>query len=244
MKIGTVVGIGLVVVMGIGLAASAMAAEVSASADLSSAYVFRGATFNDGPALQPGLEVSGFPVVEGLSVGVWGNMDIGDYDETLEEGEFSEIDIYGSYDIPLPGELVEMGIGYTEYTYPMGGGVADREVAISAGLAIPLAPSASLSYGVDGGIKDSLYLELGLSQGIEINKNMGVEAGVVVGYMSIDMGPDGFSHYMASLSGSLYMFNASINYVGQIDDDVLPDAELGGPYDVEVFGTLGVRVEF
>ncbi|MDP6631544.1 MAG: MltA-interacting MipA family protein, partial [Kiritimatiellia bacterium] len=45
-----------------------MAAEASVSLDVASAYVFRGATLNDGLVLQPGLEISGLPV----TLGVWG----------------------------------------------------------------------------------------------------------------------------------------------------------------------------
>ncbi|MBT3295528.1 MAG: hypothetical protein HN919_04320 [Verrucomicrobia bacterium] len=213
------------------------AAEVSVSLDVASAYVFRGATFNDGLVLQPGVEVSGLPV----TIGVWGNLDRGDYDGALVENEFSEIDITVSYDIPV--EAIDLSVGYTEYVYP-GGGVADRELSLSAGLDVLLTPSVALYYGVDGGIKDSIYVEAGVGHEFEVNKDLSVELGVTVGYVNPDEGDSGFSHYTATLGASYAFIGASVTYVGQIDDDVLPGVEDGGPYDTEIIGVLSLGHDF
>ncbi|MBL7076486.1 MAG: hypothetical protein ISS31_03345 [Kiritimatiellae bacterium] len=210
-----------------------MAAEASVSLDVASAYVFRGATFNDGLVAQPGLEVSGLPV----TVGVWGNFDSGDYDETLEENEFSEVDIYASYDIPV--EAVALSVGYTEYLYPGAEAVADREVSLSAGLDVALAPSVAVYYGVDGGIEDSLYAEAGIEHEFTVGEDLGVELGATVGYMDVDGGEAGFSHYTASVGASYGCVGASVTYIGEMDDDILGDA-----YDVDVVGMLSVGHDF
>ena len=55
--------------------------SVSMSADLASAYVFRGSTFNDGAVLQPGIEIGGLPV----TVGLWANFDLADYDGAVND---------------------------------------------------------------------------------------------------------------------------------------------------------------
>jgi uncharacterized protein (TIGR02001 family) len=214
-----------------------MAAEAAVSLDVASAYVFRGSTFNDGLVAQPGLEVAGLPV----TLGVWGNFDIGDYGGALVENEFSEVDLYASYDIPV--DAVGLSIGYTEYVYP-GGGVADREVSLSAGLDVLLAPSVGVFYGVDGGIKESIYVEGSLGHAFEISDDVSVELGATVGYTDPQGGKAGFSHYTATLGASCACVSASITYIGQLDDDVLVDVELGGAYDTEIVGALSISHEF
>ena len=214
-----------------------MAAEASVSLDVASAYVFRGATFNDGLVIQPGLEVGGLPV----TIGVWGNLDSDDYDGALVENEFSEIDIYASYAIPV--DAIDMSVGYTEYIYP-GGGVADRELSLSAGLDVLLTPAVALYYGVDGGIKESIYVEAGVGHAFECGEDLTIELGATVGYMDIDGGESGFSHYTATLGASYAFVSAGVTYVGQIDDDVLPDVEDGGPYDTEIIGVLSLGHDF
>ena len=236
MRLGTSMKWVVVLVM-LACATGSMAAEPSVSLDVASAYVFRGTTFNHGLVLQPGLEVGGLPV----TIGVWGNLDIDDYDGALVENEFSEIDIYASYDIPV--EAIDLSVGYTEYVYP-GGGVADRELSLSAGLDVLLAPSVAVYYGVDGGIKESIYVEAGVGHEFEVNEDFSVELGVTVGYVDPDEGESGFSHYTATLGASYAFVGASITYVGQIDDDVLPDVEDGGPYDTEIIGVLSLGHDF
>ena len=229
----------LSVLFGVG-AASAEAAEVSASLNVASAYVFRGVTFNDGFVVQPGLEVSGLPIP--LTIGVWGNLDIGDYTGVLDGGQFSEIDLYGCADIPLPVDWLGLSVGYTEYTYPSGGGKADREANLTGELGLLLSPSLSVNYGVGGAIENSLYLELGLGHEIEWAECFSVGIGTVVGYLDPDEGDGGFSHYALTAGVSYSLFSASLTYVGQVDDEVLRDG--AGSYDVKVYGTIGVSYEF
>jgi hypothetical protein len=235
--------------MGVGTATSAKAAEATVGLDIASAYVFRGVTFNDGPVAQPYVDIGG--LVEGLEFGVWGNIDIDDYDGALEEGQFSEIDIWASYTLPLEG--VEVALMYTEYTYPGFGdavlvedaavatqGVADREIGVSAGLDLILAPYVAVYYGIDGGIEKSLYAEVGVGHDLELAEGVGLSLGALVGFLEPDEGDSGFHQYEVSASLSYGVMGLGLTYVGQIDDDVLTD----DAYDVEVIGMLSLSHSF
>ncbi|HMP72270.1 MAG TPA: TorF family putative porin [Kiritimatiellia bacterium] len=212
---------------------AALAAEATVGVDVSSAYVFRGATFNDGFVAQPYLDVSGLPI----DIGVWGNLDIDDYDDSLNSGEFSEINIYASYTIPVEG--VDASIGYTEYIYPGAELEADREVSLSLGLDVPLAPSVGIYYGLDGGIKKNIYVEAGLGHDIELDEGISLSLGAAVGYLNPDEGESGFSHWQVSAALNYDFISLGVTYVDTIDKDVLGDA-----YDVEVIGTLSLSYSF
>lgn len=215
------------------------AAEVTVGADVASAYVFRGVTFNDGPVFQPYVDVAGFEgPLAGLEFGVWGNLDIDDFDDTLESGQFSEIDIYASYSFEFEG--FDFSIGYTEYTFPGAEGKADREIGISLGFDAIVSPFVGVYYGLDGGIEKDLYAEAGLGFEIELVEDLTLELGALVGYLSPDEGDSGFHQYELSAALSYSIFSASVTYFGQIDDDVLTDEA----YDVEVVGMLGVSYSF
>jgi len=220
------------------MAASAVyGAEASLSLDVASAYVFRGATFNDGLNLQPGMEVSGFG---GLSVGAWGVLDLDDYDGEVVKNQFQEVNLYAAYALPV--EILDLSIGYTEYIYPSAGGDADREVGASIGKSVgAIALAADLYYGVDGGIEKQFYAEL--SAGTEFDLGcIGVELGAAIAYVDPDGGESGFSHFTLSAGLGYGPIGLSVTYIGQIDDDVLPDG--AGAYDVEVVGMLSAAVSF
>ena len=77
---------------------SASAADATAGADAVSAYVWRGITFNDGLVVQPYVDVA---ASNGIVINVWGNYDIDDYNNTLDENEFSEVELTVSYALPI-----------------------------------------------------------------------------------------------------------------------------------------------
>jgi len=219
--------------------AVAYGADATLSVDVASAYVFRGATFNDGLNLQPGMEVSG---PGGLSVGAWGVLDLEDYDGAVVDGQFQELDLYASYALPV--EILDLSIGYTEYLYPSAGGDSDREVGVSIGksvMAVDLA--ADVYYGLDGGIRKQFYVELSAGTEFELGC-LGVELGAMVAYLNPDEGESGFSHWAATVGASYGAFGASVTYIGQVDDKVLPDSGSGGGYDVDVVGMLSASVAF
>ncbi len=77
-RLGAVL-LGALVVAGMG--APAGAADVSAGADLYSAYIWRGITLGGSPVLQPWVDVSGIKVAEQVSFGfnVWSNVALSDW---------------------------------------------------------------------------------------------------------------------------------------------------------------------
>ena len=190
--------------------------EVTAGLDIASAYIFRGATLNDGVVAQPYVEVAGLPV----TFGVWGNFDIDEPAPGAADNEFSEIDIYASYDLPIDG--IDASVGYTEYTYPMGG-AADREIGVNIGLGdLPLGPSLGIYYGIDGAIDESIYADISGGTDVELGEDLVLSVGVLVAYMDPDVGEDGFSHY--ELSAGLGIFewlSLDVTYLDEIDDDVM-----------------------
>ncbi|HMP77674.1 MAG TPA: TorF family putative porin [Kiritimatiellia bacterium] len=215
----------------------------SAGVDFASAYVFRGVTFNDEPVAQPYLEAE---ILPGLTVGAWGNYDIGDYDGALDDGQFSEIDLYASYAIPVPCEVTSLSLGYTEYTYPQGG-EADREVSLSAGFDIPLAPSLGVFYGFDGAIDKQIYVEAGVGHDLDLAEGVSLGLGATLGYLNPDEGDSGLSHFTVSATIGVGAVSAGVTYIGQIDDDVLVDADAANGilgYDTEVVFTLSFSKEF
>ena len=214
--------------------------SLSAGVDVSSAYVFRGTTFNDGVVAQPWMDAK---TSFGLNFGVWGNSDIGDYDGTLEKNQFSEIDIYVGWGTTV-GEMLDLGIAYCEYTYPMHGGEAGRELSVSAGLPLGSVELAFVAYfGVDGGIKDTIYLEAVADYSVEMDEitaSLLASAGYLID--SNSGGESGFNDYAVGASLGWKFISASLTYIGQGDDKVLPEKQYG--YDVELVGMVSVGYDF
>jgi hypothetical protein len=231
-------------------AGTVRAADVSASADFASAYIFRGVTLNDGLVFQPGAKISGFPIPEeygSIAVGTWANFDISDDGGRLNRNEFSEIDYYLSYTLPV--KVVDLSATYTEYIYPNSGGTeADKEVAFSAGKALGetgLYPSLTANYGLGGAVEDIWYIQGGLDYTKSLTEALTLSSGVKVAYVVSKAGEDGFNDATAKLGLSCaltenWALNGSLNYVAQLDDEVLTDAV----YDKSFYATLGLSCNF
>lgn len=229
------------------VAVVAQAAEVSTYVDFASAYVFRGVTLNDGFVMQPGAEISGFPIDEAygsVAIGIWANYDINDigYGE-----EFSEVDYYISYSLPV--EIIDIGLTYTNYDYPGGaGGDSDQEITLSLGSAIGtngLYASVSFNYGVGGAIEDDLYIQGALDYEMELTDALSASAGVTVAYLVSDTGSDGFNDATASVGlgyalNDNWSINGGLTYIAQLDDEVLSDDD----YDVDLVASVGVSCDF
>jgi uncharacterized protein (TIGR02001 family) len=218
---------------------SAIGADATAGVDINSAYVWRGITFNDGVVIQPSIDVA----KGGFGLNVWGNLDLDDYNNTLEDGEFSEIDLTLSYGHSL--ESVDVSIGYIEYLFPAGG-EGTRE--IFAGAAI--SPTDNLSAGIDIYYDidevDDIYASLSLGYGITLSEQLGMEIGASAGYAGEDAsaGEDsGLHDYNLYVSASYaasdaLSIGATLGYVDSFDDDVLPDQ------DVDLYGGINLMYAF
>ncbi|MEE9369380.1 MAG: hypothetical protein V3V05_11050 [Pontiella sp.] len=237
-----------------GLVASMATAEVSTTFDFSSAYVFRGVTYNDGAVFQPGIEATGLGVPEawgGLTVGAWGNYDFDDYDDTLPTSEFSEVDWYLSYSLPSLVDSLDLFLGYTEYTYPGVAGGADKEGNVGVGYGIAgIGLGYTLYFNVGNGDK-YYYNEFAIDYGFEFTEELGASIYATAAYLSVDVAgaEDGFAD--GSLGGDIsytlsdvWSVGASVTYIAQLDDKVLPDAKYGAGYDVDLVGMLSLAASF
>lgn len=216
---------------------AARAAEATVGLDVASAYVFRGITLSDEVSIQPSLEVAGLPV----TLGVWADFD-------AEAEGMIETDFYASYGLPVEG--VDASVGYTEYAY--GAGAAEREVSLSAGIEAPLAPTVGLYYMVDSDFttKEQFYADLSVGHDLELAEGIGLNLGAAVSYVVQGEGStadDGFNHYEASATLSYKIASLGVKYIGQIDDEVLTDADpVAGAagYDEDVVVTAGISHSF
>lgn len=263
----------LITVLGTGLALAALRgdaapakAKAHAAIDYASAYVFRGATLNDGSVLQPSLEVTGLPI----TIGTWGNFDINDFDGRRTGNQFSEIDLYGSYSTTI--DKVDLTAGYTEYVYPNTveyvypdtvAREADREARLTAGLPLALDPKMTVFYMLDGPNQSDLYVQAEASHTKKISALTSLEFFATAGYQSDDetldfsglpldaagkpigagtavKGESGLANYTAGVKGTYQKLTAGVTYIGRFDDKVLPD----DVYDVNVVFTVGLATDF
>ena len=134
-RLGAVL-LGALVVAGMGTPVAA--ADVSAGADLYSAYVWRGITLGGTPVVQPWVDVSGFKLGEQVSFGfnVWSNVALSSRTSgattLIDGGQFNEFDL--TFTLTLPKGFKA---GYIEYTFPHTLGnnyLATRELYGSCGL--------------------------------------------------------------------------------------------------------------
>ena len=241
----------IVTVLATGLVAAVASAEVGVTFDFASAYVFRGVTYNDGLVFQPGVEAAGLGLPEeycAVAVGVWGNMDLDDYNDTLATSEFSEIDMYFGYSLPTLVSNLDLFVGYCDYTYPGATGPSDKEASVGAGYEIAgVGLGLTYYYGIGGGINGSSYIELTAGYGLDITEELSGSIDASVGYADIDGGENGLSDYSIGGSvsyalGEVWSAGASLAYIGQIDDDVLPDGMYA--YDVDIVGMLSLAAGF
>ena len=237
----------LMIIMAALAVGASHAADVSAGVDFASAYVFRGVTLNDGLVMQPCAEISGFPIDEkygSVAAGIWANYDINDIGSG---SEFSEVDYYISYSLPV--EVVDIGLIYTSYTYPgAAGGDSDREITLSFGKELGtngVFTALSFNYGVGGAIEGDLYVLGALDYETDLSEKLSASAGVTVGYLISDGGVNGFNDATAS-AGLSYALNdtwslsGGLVYIAQLDGNVLSDAD----YDVNLLGTIGLSCSF
>ncbi len=239
-------------------ATPAMAASATAAVDINSAYVWRGQTFNDGMVLQPSIDVA---ADNGLGINVWGNYDIDDYGGTLDDNEFSEVDLTVSYGFTV-GKL-DIGLGAIEYLFPAtdadGDGVgtgatATTELYVSLGVPIVGGLSAAVDAYYDIDAYDELsYATFGLSYAYDITEKMNLEAGGSIAYAGEEFaqaagGDDGgLYNYTLSLSLGYTMTDAwsvaaNFVYVDALDDDNLKEVDRGGLLDTN--SVIGVSLAY
>jgi hypothetical protein len=238
---------GLMMVFGMVLCAhgTLWAAEATVGMDVNSAYVWRGMTFNDGIVFQPSLDVS----KGGFGLNVWGNIDGSDYDDQLDSGEFSEVDLTASYGFKL--DPLDITIGYIEYLFPTTedtGSVGTREVFASFGINIIDNLSTTLAIYYDFDEVEDVYANLSLAYSASLTNAVSLDLGTGIGYAGGEYTADGdagFFDYIVSaklgysVNDSLSL-SAMLAYADSADEDKLPEEAT----DTNFFGGVGITYGF
>jgi len=234
-----------------GLVASVATAGVDVTMDFASAYVFRGYTFNDNAVFQPGIEVSGLGLPESfgsVAVGAWGNVDLRKPYGEGQTSQFSETDWYGSYSLPGMVDGLDLYVGYCEYTYPLKGGSADKEVNAGVGYEIVGVGLGATVYHLIGGafVNDTWY-EVAASYGIDLSESLALGVAADARFVDSRDGMSGFNDYTLAVDigytlSEVWSVGASLAYIGQGDDEVLVEGD--GGYDVDIVGMLSIGASF
>ena len=231
------------------VAQPASAADVTAAADLNSAYVWRGQTLNDGLVFQPSVDVA-----EGnFGLNVWGNLDIDDYDDNYDSGEFSEVDITLSYLFKV--QNMDLTVGYIEYLYPTtkrSGQEGTREIYGSMGVPLAYGLSLDLDLYYDIDELNDIYINLGFDYTYALSQQLSLGAGVSIAYAGDEYCYDdsaGLYDYNFLVSGTYALdkdlsVSAFIKYTGSLDDDNLKDMDSPGALDVNFYCGIGVSYGF
>lgn len=223
----------------------AMAADATVAVDVNSAYVWRGLTFNDGVVVQPSIDVA----AGGFDINVWGNLDVDDYDDTLDSGEFSEVDLTASYGWDMGP--VGASVGVIEYLFPAGG-LSTTELFATAGMDLGAGFSSGVELYYDIDQVDDYYATLSVGYALDFNEKAGVELGALVAYAGKDFSQayaggaeSGWFNYTLSASVSYAVTEAlsagvGINYTDSLSDDSLPDESV----DSDFYGGLSIAYSY
>ncbi len=239
------------------LVAMAASAGTSVNVDFATAYVFRGITVVDDLVVQPGIEVDGFGLNEQygtIALGVWGSM--APFEDTYNN--FHETDWYVAYGLPELVTNLDLSVGITEYQYA--GGLGERELNFGAQYAVAtnVVLGSSINFMVDDEVlatKDQIYVDFFVDYSIEVSEKTDVALGALGSLMRQGDGndaaglDDGLNHYelTAAFSYALndtWSLGGSLAYIGQFNDNVLPDNTLpgnfGNGYDKELVAMFSV----
>jgi len=187
---------GAIVALAASAAPAAAQTELGITAGFYSAYVWRGLSLTNKPVLQPDINLS-FPLGgASLTVGGWGNVELGAYDDAeddISQGggasfNLTEFDPYA--EIGFTAGKAELAIGGVGYIYPNDEGATSDfntwEVYGKIGLDAPLAPSLAAYYDIDK-IK-GLYIEGSLSHDIPLGPKA-LTIGALAGW-NLSQGPN------------------------------------------------------
>ena len=211
--------------------ASAHAADASFSLDFGNAYIWRGIVLNDDGVAQFSLDASGLDAW-GVPIGfnVWGNYDIGTFDDAIEGTEISELDLTVYLTLPYGFET-----GYIEYQFPTTIGDT-RELYVSWSKEMLLTPTIAVYY--DFGAVNSAYTSFDLTYSAALGQKVSLDLGGLVG-----LAGKGWAETVGGTKGGFFNYNLSaalgfqandtfglqgtVGYSGSLDTDVLPKQPLG-----------------
>lgn len=185
------------------------AVSLDLGVDIYSHYVWRGMLLTDDPVIQPSVTL-GFA---GFALNVWGSIDTTDLNEGGAGGptyRMQELDYTLSYDITV-ADLVNLGVGYIEYTFPGTGLERTSEVYASVGLDVILAPSLTVYWDFDE--IEGFYANFSIGHTFELTESLGLSLGASLGWGDKNYF-EGYFGAWADPESSLadYSFSASLDY--------------------------------
>ena len=192
---------GALAAIGLAFAGSGCAAlepEYGASAPVVSRYVFRGVVLNSEPALQPEAFVSAEEGERTWLAGVWTNFDL--TDENGQEGELTEVDLYG--EVARSFGDVRVALGLTQYrpVQPKASSTIEAYLIASSVLE-SFTPALELYYDVDEA--EGLYANLSVSRGFTPAEAWDLTLTGGVGWMSAGQSDYSFGVDQSGLSDFL-----------------------------------------
>ncbi|MBU0678125.1 MAG: TorF family putative porin [Verrucomicrobia bacterium] len=225
--------------------AQTQAAEATVGADFMSAYVFRGITYNDGFVIQPMIDVA---AENGLSYNVWANWDVDDYNGAVNNNDFQEIDLSVAYALPLPSDSVEASFTVSSFSFPGSELESTSEAILDVSVTVIEHVSVGLQVAYEFDEVDDVYAAACIGLNLPVTEDVSINLGAKAGYVGSDYsvtGEEGFQEYEISLATTIPVgedieVSAMLNYVDNIDEDVLPDAAM----DTDVYGGIGVYYSF
>ncbi|NCC50623.1 MAG: hypothetical protein EOM20_05340 [Spartobacteria bacterium] len=180
------------------LSATGSAVANDVTADIMSAYVWRGQVLNNEAVLQPAFTLEA-PI--GFYLNTWANVDMTDkFDNSWE---FTEVDLTVGYVIPMPEDsIIGIEIGAVEFLFPKEGDWSaevpedethadvetkghdadTRELFAVLSLDTILSPSLAVNYDCDA--VNGWYINASVAQGFELAEGLDAEIGASIGWAS------------------------------------------------------------
>ena len=173
------------------------------TADLYSAYVWRGMVINDEPVFQPGASASlSLGDYGSLGAALWSNMDLTDRNGNVRGGGLNEIDYTLSYALDVGP--VSLEAGHIWYTFPVVNLGSTKEVYLSASYNSEfVTPFVSLTYDYD--LLEGFYANAGLSKEWAVAERLTLGAEVSLGAGDAD-----YMAYVGADDAGLMNANAAI----------------------------------
>ena len=212
-------------------------AEACVGVDFASGYISKGQTFNDSMVIQPWLSLSGFPIV----FDVWANYDLDEYNG-VKSDEFSEVDLVAT--LPIPNEYFDSSLSLSAWTYPTA--EADADIVISGDVGTDKLPVYLGTYArlqVGGGQKDAWLVMPYASYGMNLTDDISLTAKADIVYKRReDINKEGLSNFDLGLTAAWKMMYASAQYIGRIDDEVIPNGAFN--YDKKWLFMVGASFSY
>lgn len=229
------------------LITSLFATELKFNVDMKTAYVDKGATYNNGGVYQPSVELSN----DNITIGTWINYDRGNYSGNIEGDRLSEVDFYFVYGYNI--QKLSTSVSYASFMYPFSDYATEQEMVVDASYDLfLLTPSITGMFGFDGAIAYRRYYSVALSHDSKERKfytlkhNYGVSCAIIL--LDFPNIKTGLSHYEVDgyyiIHLSLFDLGVGLKYLGLIDDEVLPRSNKGGGYDTKLVASCSISRGF